>query len=124
MILTATALPTFTARLTDSERRAFAKAIAGNLAATVVRLEHGLYEIPSTSDASVTYIVCGVQAREMTCTCVAGTHGKTCKHVCAVLLRRTQETAMAQARRLAQAPAVTVPAARHPYPSRKQVALT
>jgi uncharacterized Zn finger protein len=87
------------------------------------RLDRGLYEVPSTTDASVTYIVCGVQAREMTCTCVAGTHGKPCKHIAAVLLRRTQETAKRQARKLAQAPAVTMPAARHPYPSRRQVEL-
>jgi hypothetical protein len=113
--------PTMTHGLTERERRAFAKAIAGNLAATVRRLDRGLYEVPSTSDASVTYVVCGVRAREMTCTCVAGTHGKPCKHVAAVLLRRTQEEAKRQARKLAQAPAVTVPAARHPYPSRRQV---
>jgi hypothetical protein len=100
--MTAFAAPTMTRGLTASERRAFAKAIAGNLASTVRRLDRGLYEVPSTTDASVTYIVCGVQAREMTCTCVAGTHGKPCKHVCAVLLRRTQETAMAQARKLAK----------------------
>jgi hypothetical protein len=116
-------LPTFIHGLTASERNAFAKAVAGNLAATVRRLDRGLYEVPSTTDASVTYIVCGVQAREMTCTCVAGTHGKPCKHVAAVLLRRTQETAKRQARKLAQAPAVTAPAARHPYPSRRQVEL-
>jgi hypothetical protein len=120
----ATSAPTMTHGLTDAQRNAFAKAIAGNLAATVRRLDRGLYEVPSQTDASVTYIVSGVQACEMTCTCVAGTHGKPCKHVAAVLLRRTQETALAQARKLAQAPAVTVPAARHPYPSRRQVALT
>jgi hypothetical protein len=120
----AASAPAFAHGLTAAQRKAFARAIAGNLAAMVRRLDRGLYEVPSTSDASVTYIVCGVQAREMTCTCVAGTHGKPCKHVAAVLLRRTQETALAQARKLAQAPAVTVPAARHPYPSRRQVALT
>jgi hypothetical protein len=121
--MTATAAPTMTHGLTASERRAFAKAIAGNLAATVRRLDRGLYEVPSTTNLSVTYIVSGVQAREMTCTCVAGTHGKPCKHVCAVLLRRTQENALAQARRMARAPAIPVPAARHPYPSRRQVEL-
>jgi hypothetical protein len=119
----ATDHPTMTHGLTAAQRKAFARAIAGNLAATVRRLGRGLYEVPSTSDPSVTYIVSGVQAREMTCTCVAGAHGKPCKHVAAVLLRRTQETALAQARRLAQAPAVTVPAAGHPYPSRRQVEL-
>jgi hypothetical protein len=121
--MTATSLPTFTHALTDSEKRAFARAIAGNLAATVRRLDRGLYEVPSTSNPSVTYIVCGVQAREMTCTCVAGQRRLFCKHIAAVLLRRTQETAIAQARKLAQAPAVTVPAARHPYLSRRQVEL-
>jgi hypothetical protein len=120
----ATTAPTMTHGLTAAQRNAFAKAIAGNLAATVRRLDRGLYEVPSTSDASVTYIVSGAQAREMTCTCVAGQRRRFCKHVAAVLLRRTQETALAQARKLAQAPAVTVPAARHPYPSRREVALT
>jgi hypothetical protein len=113
--------------MNTSTTKAFARAIAGNLAATVRRLDRGLYEVPSTSDASVTYIVSGVQAREMTCTCVAGQRRRFCKHVAAVLLRRTQETAMAQARKLAQAPAVTAPAAlpaSHPYPSRREVALT
>jgi hypothetical protein len=104
----ATSAPTMKHALSPTERRAFAKAIAGNLAATVRRLDRGLYEVPSTSDASVTYIVCGVQAREMTCTCVAGQRHLFCKHVAAVLLRRTQETAKRQARKLAQAPAVTV----------------
>jgi hypothetical protein len=121
--MTAFSAPTMAHGLTAAQRNAFAKAIAGNLAATVRRLGRGLYEVPSTTDASVTYIVCGVQAREMTCTCVAGTHGKPCKHIAAVLLRRTQETAMAQARRMAQAAAITVPAARHQYPSRRQVEL-
>jgi uncharacterized Zn finger protein len=116
-------MTTFTHGLTASERNAFAKAVAGNLAATVRRLDRGLYEVPSTSDGSVTYIVSGVQAREMTCTCVAGAHGKPCKHVCAVLLRRTQEEAKRQARKFAQAPAGTV-TARHRYPSRREVALT
>jgi hypothetical protein len=99
--MTATDLPTMTHGLTPAARNAFARAIAGNLAATVRRLDRGLYEVPSTTDASVTYIVCGVQAREMTCTCVAGQHGKPCKHVAGVLLRRTQEDAKRQARNLA-----------------------
>jgi hypothetical protein len=121
--MTATDLPTMNHGLTASERKAFARAIAGDLAATVRRLDRGLYEVPSTSDASVTYIVSGVQAREMTCTCVAGQRRRFCKHIAGVLLRRTQEDALRQARRLAQAPAVTVPAVRHPYPSRRQVEL-
>jgi hypothetical protein len=121
--MTATDLPTMNHGLTASERKAFARAIAGDLAATVRRLDRGLYEVPSTSDASVTYIVSGVQAREMTCSCPAGQHDHICKHICAVLLRRTQEDALRQARRLAQAHAVIMPTARHPYPSRRQVEL-
>jgi hypothetical protein len=120
--MTASALPTFTRGLTAAQRKAFARAIAGNLAATVRRLDRGLYEVPSTSDASVTYIVCGVRAREMTCTCEAGQRHLFCKHIAGVLLRRTQEDALRQARKLAQAPAVTMPA-RHPYPSRREVEL-
>jgi hypothetical protein len=110
--------------LTDAEKRAFGKAIVGNLAATVRRLEHGLYEIPSTSAEGETYFVCGVQAREMTCSCPAGAHGRICKHVCAVILRRTQENALHQARKLAKAPAVTVPSLRQVrQPTRQEVAL-
>jgi hypothetical protein len=117
--MTAFSAPTMTHALTAAQRNAFAKAIAGNLAATVRRLDRGLYEVPSTSDASVTYIVCGVQAREMTCTCVAGQHGKPCKHVCAVLLRRTQEDALRQARRLSQRVPETVPPALSRQPLRR-----
>jgi hypothetical protein len=98
----ATSAPTMTHGLTAAERNAFARAIAGNLAATVRRLDRGLYEVPSTSDASVTYIVCGVQARDMTCTCVAGQRHRFCKHIAGVLLRRTQEDALRQARKLRQ----------------------
>jgi hypothetical protein len=120
----ATSAPTMTHGLTAAQRNAFARAIAGNLAATVRRLDRGLYEVPSTTDASVTYIVCGVQAREMTCTCVAGQRRRFCKHIAAVLLRKTQEMALAQARKLAQAPAVTMPAAMPVQrQSRREVAL-
>jgi hypothetical protein len=120
--MTATAIPTMTHGLTTAERKAFARAIAGNLAATVRRLDRGLYEVPSTSDASVTHIVCGVQAREMMCSCPAGQHDHICKHICAVLLRRTQEDALRQARRLSQRVPVAV-ARQHPYPALKRVEL-
>lgn len=120
--MTATDLPTMTHGLTTAQRKAFARAIAGNLAATVRRLDRGLYEVPSTSDASVTYIVSGMQAREMTCTCVAGQRRRFCKHIAGVLLRRTQEDALRQARRLSQR--VPAPVARqHPYPALKRVEL-
>lgn len=111
--MTAFSAPTMTHGLTAAQRKAFARAIAGNLAATVRRLDRGLYEVPSTSDASVTYIVCGVQAREMTCTCVAGQRRRFCKHIAGVLLRKTQENALRQARKLSQRTPEPQPANRH-----------
>lgn len=86
--------------LSQRERNAFHKAIEGNLAVTVRRLDLGIYEVPSTSTEGETYLVCGTKLGEMTCTCPAGQQGHPCKHVAAVVLRRTQETAKAQARKL------------------------
>jgi hypothetical protein len=124
--VTATALPTMTHGLTASERKALVKAIKLNGAALVTRLEHGIYAVPSQTQPGVEYLVCGVRmdGSDLTCTCEAGQRGIPCWHRAATRLRRVQEAAKAQARKLAQAPAVTVPAVRHPYPSRHEVALT
>jgi hypothetical protein len=121
--MTAFAAPTMTHGLTDRERRAFARAIHSNLAARVQRVAPRRYLVPSTSSSDM-YAVWQDTAGMLHCPCVAGGHGRACTHKAAVLLRRTQETARAQARKLAQAPAGTAPAARHPYPSRRQVELT
>lgn len=93
--------------LSANEQRALHKAIALNGAALVRRLEHGIYEVPSNTREGTTYIVCGVQmdASDHTCTCEAGSRGLKCWHVESVRLRRVQETAMAQARKLQRATA-------------------
>jgi hypothetical protein len=117
--MTAFSAPTITHGLTERERRAFARANHSHLAARVQRVAPRRYLVPSTSSSDV-YAVWQDAAGVLHCPCVAGSLGHACTHKAAVLLRRTQETAMAQARKLAQAP---VPAARHPYPSRRQVEL-
>jgi hypothetical protein len=118
----ASTVPTMNHGLTAAQRNAFAKAIRLNLAARVQRVAPRRYLVPSTSTSDV-YAVWQDAAGTLHCPCVAGSLGHACTHKAAVLLRRTQETALAQARKLAQAPAVPVPAARHPYPSRRQVEL-
>jgi hypothetical protein len=124
--MTTFAAPTMTHGLTAAQRKALVKAIKLNGAALVTRLEHGIYAVPSQTQPGVEYLVCGVKldGSDLTCTCEAGQRGIPCWHRAATRLRRVQEEAKRQARKLAQAPVVPVPAARHPYPSRKQVALT
>jgi hypothetical protein len=124
--MTATDLPTMTHGLTAAQRKALVKAIKLNGAALVTRLEHGIYAVPSQTRPGVEYLVCGVRmdGSDHTCTCEAGNRGTPCWHIAAVRLARVQAEAKRQARKLAQAPAVTVPAAKHPYPSRHEVALT
>jgi hypothetical protein len=125
MILTATDLPIMTHGLTASERKALVKAIKLNGAALVMRLEHGIYAVPSHTQPGVEYLVCGVRmdGSDHSCTCEAGNRGIPCWHVAAVRLARVQAEAKRQARKLTQAPAVHAPAARHPYPSRHEVML-
>jgi hypothetical protein len=124
--MTAFVAPTMTHGLTASERKALVKAIKLNGAALVTRLEYGVYAVPSQTQPGVEYLVRGVRldGSDHSCTCEAGNRGIPCWHVAAVRLARVQAEAKRQARKLAQAPAVTVPAARHPYPSRRQVELT
>ena len=101
--MTATALPRFTGHLSEHERRALLKAIRLNGAALVKRLEHGIYEVPSATRDGQTHIVSGIKmdASDHCCTCEAGTRGLRCWHVESVRLRRVQEEAKRQARRLA-----------------------
>jgi hypothetical protein len=111
--------------LTDAERNALVKAIAGNDAAKVVRVAHGVYQVPSATQPGTVYTVTGTRldGADFRCSCPAGARRLPCRHQAALRLRKVQEAARAQARKLAQAPAVTVSAARHPYPSRRQVEL-
>jgi hypothetical protein len=119
----ATSAPTMTHGLTASERKALVKAIKLNGAALVMRLEHGIYAVPSQTQPGVEYLVCGVKldGSDHTCTCEAGNRGIPCWHVAAVRLARVQAEAKRQARKLAQAPTVTMPAARQP--ARREVVL-
>jgi hypothetical protein len=123
--MTAYERPTMTHGLTASERKALVKAIKLNGAALVTRLQHGIYAVPSQTQPGVEYLVCGVRmdGSDHSCTCEAGNRGIPCWHIAAVRLARVQAEAKRQARKLAQAPAGTDTAARHPYPSRREVAL-
>jgi hypothetical protein len=117
--------PTMTHVLSAAERNALMKAIAGNDAAKVVRIAHGVYQVPSATQPGTVYTVTGIRldGADFRCSCPAGARRLPCRHQAALRLRKVQEAAKAQARKLAQAPAVTMPAARHPYPSRRQVEL-
>lgn len=127
--MTATSAPTMTHGLTDAERRAFVRAIASNDAARVVRVAHGVYQVPSATQPGTVYTVTGTRldGADFRCSCPAGARRLPCRHQAALRLRKVQEAAKAQARKLAQAPAVTMPAAvmrQHPHPTLKRVALT
>ena len=91
--------------LNTNERNALSKALHLNGAALVRRLEQGRYLVPSATDADTTDVVTGTGARasDLSCTCQAAERGLACWHRAAVQLRKTQESAKAQARRLAQA---------------------
>jgi hypothetical protein len=123
--MTASAIPTMTHGLTDAERNALVKALAGDDAAKVVRVAHGVYQVPSATQPGTVYTVTGTRldGADFRCSCPAGARRLPCRHQAALRLRKVQEAAKAQARKLAQAPAVTVPAAQHPYPSRHEVEL-
>ena len=93
--------------LNTRERNALSRAVHSNGPAQVRRLSYGKYAVPSASEPGVVYIVTGtaMDGSDHRCTCVAGQHGRPCWHAAAVRLRRVQETAKAQARKLAQQPA-------------------
>ena len=90
--------------LNTNERNALSKALHLNGAALVQRLEAGRYLVPSATDADTTYVVTGtgLRASELSCTCEGASFGRACWHRAAVQLRKTQENAKAQARKLAQ----------------------
>ena len=101
--------------VSEAETRAMRKAIHANGAALVERVQYGTYLVPSASAEGERYVVTGtsIWARELRCTCPAGSRGHPCWHRASVQLRRAQESAKAQARKLAarQQPAPAAPTA-------------
>lgn len=86
----------------DIQGKAVAKANRLNGAARVVRVRHGVYRVPSATQPDVVYTVTG-DGRFVTdyaCTCPAGRSGIPCWHAAAVRLRKTQEEAKADWRRI------------------------
>lgn len=94
--------------MSATEHKAFQRAIHSHGAALVVRVRHGVYEVPSAG-RDERYLVTGTSplAAEMRCTCPAGQHGRPCWHRAAVQLRKTQEHWKAAQARAAQAAAST-----------------
>lgn len=97
--------------MTTRERSAFQKAIKTNGAARVTRVSFGIYTLASATEAGVVHTVTGTSifASDLTCSCEAAQRGNPCWHRAAVQLRRTQETAKAEARRLASAQPALAP---------------
>src|SRR5947209_2382203 len=92
--------------LSTNQRHAFHKAIALDGASKVRRLEHGGYEVASATREGQTYLVTGAapDGSDHICECEAAKRGLMCWHVAAVVLRRTRENAIRQARKLARRP--------------------
>ena len=88
--------------LGDAQGKAIAKANRLNGAARVIRVRHGVYRVPSATQPDVQYTVTGDGpfVVDYACTCPAGQNGIPCWHAAAVRLRRTQEEAKAQWRRI------------------------
>lgn len=82
--------------------RAIRKAQAVGGPAAVVRVWRGEYLVASATAGGVVYVVRGEapDGSDHACTCPAGLHGRVCWHVASVRLRRVQETALRQYRRL------------------------
>jgi len=74
--------------MSTSERKAITKAQAMGGAAVVQRISHGVYQVPSATEAGAFYTVTGtaMDASDHTCECVAATHGRVCWHIAAVRL--------------------------------------
>jgi hypothetical protein len=98
------------------ERAAVRKAQALGAPALVKRLGLGRYVVPSGSDGRVAYVVRGVGPflGDYTCGCEAGRFGRGCWHVASIALRRAQEHALADWRRLRARGAAAAGAARLP----------
>ena len=76
--------------ITASEQRALSKAMALQLAAQVERVRCGLYRVPSTSEAGVTWTVV-IENGTYSCTCRAS-NKPVCVHRAAVFLAKVQAT--------------------------------
>jgi len=74
--------------ITMSEQRAISKAMALDLAAQVERVRFGLYRVPSTSEAGVTWTVT-TENGVYECTCKAA-NKTACVHRAAVYLAKVQ----------------------------------
>ncbi|HXI15040.1 MAG TPA: SWIM zinc finger family protein [Chloroflexota bacterium] len=72
--------------ITASEQRAISKAMALDLAAQVERVRFGLYRVPSTSEAGVTWTV-AIENGTYSCTCKAA-NKSACVHRAAVYLAK------------------------------------
>ena len=88
--------------LGDVQGKAIAKANRLNGAARVIRVRYGVYQVPSATQPDVLYTVTGdgLFVIDYACTCPAGQNGIPCWHAAAVRLRRTQEQAKANWRRI------------------------
>ena len=67
---------------TIRKRQSRAETVAA-LADTVVRTDTGGYAVPSATAPGVLYHV-DASGEMLTCDCIAGQHGRACKHVLAV----------------------------------------
>jgi len=100
--------------LNTSERNAISKAQQMGGAAVVRRISHGVYQVPSATEADAYYTVTGtaMDASDHTCDCPAGKHGRACWHIAAVRLARIRAEALKQAARLAARHPVVLPGKR------------
>ena len=100
--------------LNTSERNAISKAQQMGGAAVVRRISHGVYQVPSATEADAFYTVTGtaMDASDHTCDCPAGKHGRACWHIAAVRLARIRAEALKQAARLAARQPVVLPGER------------
>jgi len=87
--------------ITASVQRALSKAMHLELAAQVERVRLGLYRVPSTSEAGVTWTVIQRVDGGLQCTCGAGIHGRPCAHAAAVTVRRQQDAKRRQRKQAA-----------------------
>jgi len=75
--------------MTTSERNALSKALTLNGAASVERVQFGVYRVPSATSDGETYIVT-VRDGQYRCDCPAHTYGRPCWHMAAVYLAKVQ----------------------------------
>lgn len=70
-------------------------ALANARAELVVRVQRGMYLVPSATIAGESYVVTGTgrSLEDYLCDCPAALHGHPCRHAASVLRRRQQEAA-------------------------------